>query len=214
MERLVREMERLAWDIQRDVQDILDLASKSTQSDESSESADEALERVEHKLGAVHDQTTELIQRVPKDLGQVLTELKSTLILRLGELAQATQSGESGVSRGRPVPNQTNRPNQSPMSTAASLTPQERRVFELCFQSGFLSYRDIASRLDITPTAAKNLINRLFQSDRKRPLFVKEYKHGAVRVSVKPDIQQRILAGCDEKTNRKRRAASVTFMPP
>ena len=88
-------------------------------------------------------------------------------------------------------------------------------MFELCFQLGFLSYRDIASRLAITPTAAKNLINRLFQSDRKRPLFVKEYSHGAVRVSVKPDMQRRMLAGRrEEQAPQGRGAATVSVRQP
>ena len=214
MERLAREIERLAREIQRDLDGLLGLRNASNQSVESAQSTVEALERIERKLGVVHGHTTELIQRVPNDLGLVLGDLKSTLILRLGELDQATQSDESGVSRRRPMSNQVNQPNQSPMS-AAALTHQERRVFEMCFQSGFLSYRDIADRLDITPTAAKNLINRLFQSDRKRPLFVKEYSHGAVRVSVRPDTQKQILAGRrEEQAPQRRGAVTVSATQP
>ena len=205
MERLAHEIEHLAREIQRDLDGLLGGGNVSNQSVESAQRAAEALERIQRTLAAVHGQTTELVERVRKDLGVVLADLQSTLILRLGELVQATQSDESGVSRRRPMPNQANQPNQSPLSAAKSLSPQERRVFELCFQLGFLSYRDIACRLDFTPTAAKNLINRLFQSDRKRPLFVKEYRHGAVRVSVRPDMQSQILAGRGRENMGQRR---------
>jgi hypothetical protein len=75
----------------------------------------------------------------------------------------------------------------------------------MCFRSGFLSYQDIASQLDITATAAKNLVNRIFQSDRKRSLFTKQYQHGAVRVGLQPAVQGRILAGrVSEKLPQKR----------
>lgn len=93
---------------------------------------------------------------------------------------------------------------------ASSLTPQERRVFQLCLQSGFLSYRDIASHLDITPTAAKNLVNRIFLSDRKRPLFAKECKHGTVRVGVHAAVRiSGFAAGREQREPSKR-----TFVLP
>jgi len=72
----------------------------------------------------------------------------------------------------------------------------------VCFQSGLLSYHDIAGHLDITPTAAKNLVNRVFQSAHKRPLFVKRYEHGAVRVGVQPAFQERILGRQIRETKR------------
>jgi len=74
----------------------------------------------------------------------------------------------------------------------------------VCFQSGLLSYRDIAGHLDITPTAAKNLVNRVFQATHKRTLFVKRYEHGAVRVGVQPDLQRRILGGAKTEGDRTR----------
>jgi len=113
MERLSREIERLAREIQRDIEGLLGWGTVSNQSVESVQSA-EALERIERTLAAVHGQTTELIERVPRDLGQVLTELKGTLVARLSELARATQSDESAVSWGRPMPVQENRPTSRP----------------------------------------------------------------------------------------------------
>jgi len=51
--------------------------------------------------------------------------------------------------------------------------------------------------LDISAGAAKNLVNRIFQSDRKRPLFEKKYTRGSARVGVSSETRQRILKGKD-----------------
>jgi len=193
MDRLARELAELAWELQRDAQYLRAWANLANRSGESAESTAGVLERIERKIGAVHGQTSELIERVPKDLGQVLAELKQALVLRLDEAARATESAESDDPLVADASNRANQTNHSPTSAVKSLTPQERRVFEVCFQSGLLAYRDIAAHLEITPTAAKNLVNRIFQSDRKRPLFTKEHRHGAVRVGVQPGVQAHIL---------------------
>jgi DNA-directed RNA polymerase specialized sigma24 family protein len=193
MDRLARELAELAWELQRDAQYLRAWANLRNRSGESAESTAAALVRIERKLGAVHGQTSELIERVPKDLGQVLAELKQTLVLRLDEVVRATESAESDEPLVADASNRANQTNHSPASAVRSLTPQERRVFEVCFQSGLLSYRDIAAHLEITPTAARNLVNRIFQSDRKRPLFTKERRHSAVRVGVQPGVQAYIL---------------------
>ena len=203
MDRLARELAELAWELQRDAQYLRAWANLANRSGESAESTAGALERIERKIGAVHGQTSELIERVPKDLGQVLAELKQALVLRLDEAARATESAESDDPLVADASNRANQTNHSPTSAVKSLTPQERRVFEVCFQSGLLAYRDIAAHLEITPTAAKNLVNRIFQSDRKRALFTKEHQHGAVRVGLQQDLQRRILAGKDPVCNRK-----------
>ena len=205
MEHLARELARLAWQLQQDVEDLADWANGANQSEGSDKSVEESLERIEGKLGAVHGQTSELIHRVPSDLGQVLSDLKQALLLRLEELTTTNQSIESAGAYRSGVGNQANHSLQSPALAARLLTPQERRVFQLCFQTGFLSYRDIASHLDITPTAAKNLVNRIFLSDRKCPLFTKQYQHGAVRVGIQPDIKGRMLGGRDEQSEPQKR---------
>jgi DNA-directed RNA polymerase specialized sigma24 family protein len=206
MDRLARELAELAWELQRDAYDLRAWANLATRSDESVESTAAALARIEGKLGAVHGQTSQLIERVPKDLGQVLAELRQALVLRLDEAARATVSAESDDPLVADTSNRANQTNHSPVSAVRSLTPQERRVFEVCFQSGLLSYRDIAGHLEITPTAAKNLVNRIFQSDRKRPLFTKEHRHGAVRISVRPGIQEHILGSRTSETETKHAA--------
>jgi len=166
------------------------------------------LERIDRRLVAVHGQTSELVTRVPKNLAQTMTELKEALIMRLAEVSAPNKSNHSVLMQRRRIPNPANHSNQSnrapnhandsPQSSGAAmrlLTPQERRVFQLCFQSGFLTYDEIAKHLDITAVAAKNLVNRIFQSERKRSLFSKEYKHGSARVGIHSGLEKRILTG-------------------
>lgn len=191
MEHLARELARLAWELERQAEDLLNWANGSSRSDESP-GMEATLGRIEARLGSVHEHTSELLRRVPADLEQAVTDLKEALLVRLDEATGANQSARSGD----PFrPTRATEATQSPQAAIRALTPQERRVFQLCFQSGLLSYRDIAIHLDVTPTAAKNLVNRVFQSARKRPLFVKRYEHGAVRLGVQPDLQRRILGG-------------------
>jgi DNA-binding CsgD family transcriptional regulator len=189
MEHLVREVARLALQVQIDIADLRNNWSQSNESAESVSSRVDILSRIESKLGDVHSDTRELIRRVPADLGSILVELRRALLIRLAEVMEGNQSDDKAEK------DDTNESNQSLSTTVKSLTPQERRVFQLCFQSGFLTYGEIAGHLDITPSAAKNLVNRMLQSDRKRPLFAKQYSHGTARVGVQPDLEKRILAG-------------------
>ena len=75
------------------------------------------------------------------------------------------------------------------------LTPQEQRLFQACFQSGLITYKELAEHLDVTPTSAKNIVNRVFQSAQKRGLFRKEHVHGIARVGIKETIEREILNG-------------------
>ena len=199
------ELARLAWELEMDAEDLLVQAGRSNRSVESTDAVAQRLVRIESKVSDIHGHTSELIRRVPGDLGPVLAELKEVLITRLESLLEATQSHGSADSRHVAAANQATHSAQSAGAVVPSLTPQERKVFQMCFRSGFLSYRDIASQLDITSTAAKNLVNRIFLSDRKRSLFTKQYHHGAVRVGLQPAVQGRILAGrVSEKPPQKR----------
>jgi len=208
MEHLRRELARLAWQLQHDVDDLRAWAEDQNESVDSTQSASEMLERNDRRLGAVHGQTSELVARVPKNLAQTMTELKEALIMRLAEVSAPNRSNHSVLMQRRRMPNlanhssQSNRApnhathsNRSPGAAMQLLTPQERRVFQLCFQSGFLTYDEIAKQLDITAVAAKNLVNRIFQSDRKRTLFDKEYEHGSARVGIHSGLEKKILTG-------------------
>ncbi len=189
MEDLAREVGRLARQIEADLEEL------RTRATESNEPETSVLGRIERILGTVHTHTSTLVDRVPENLEQVLVELKRALILRLGESTEPTGPNRSlGSTLSGPNPSVlANQSNGSPETGVHSLTPQERRVFRLCFQSGFVTYRDIAGELGITPSAAKNLVNQIFQSDRKRPLFTKQYEHGTAKVGVRPDVERSIL---------------------
>ena len=197
MEHLARELARLAWQLERDAADLAEWANRSNRSDDSPVAA--SLGRIEARLGTVHEHTSELLRRVPVELDKAIADLRQALLVRLDEATEANGSAVSQDPRGATGATETT---QSPQAVIRALTPQERRVFQVCFQSGLLSYRDIAGHLDITPTAAKNLVNHVFQAAHKRTLFVKRYEHGAVRVGVQPDLQRRILGGTKTEGDR------------
>jgi DNA-directed RNA polymerase specialized sigma24 family protein len=192
MQRLADEVARVARQVREEIEDLRDFWSQSNESPESDAPATEALCRIERKLGDIHGDTRELIRRVPTDLGSILADLRRTLLVRLEESLQGNQSPQS---HGQGTEADANESNQSLSERVKTLSPQERLVFQLCFQSGFLTYGEIAEHLDITPSAAKNLVNRMFQSERKRPLFSKRYTHGTASVGVRPELEKRILAG-------------------
>ena len=195
MEQLAHELSRLAWRLQRDAEYLRAWVEDQNESAESTQATQAVLERIDRRLAAVHGQTSELVSRVPKDLSQTMTELKETILARLAEMNEPTQSDGATASASLYSPNEANHSQQSPGAAMRLLTPQERRVFQLCFQSGLVTYEEIANHLDITASAAKNLVNRIFQSDRKRSLFSKEYRHGAARVGIGSGLEKRILAG-------------------
>ncbi len=177
MYRFVREINQLAQQIISDLQEI------RTDSNDSIHSTD-ILSRIEQKIDTVCDNTNELIERVPHDLTQILIELKASLITKLDQTANGA--------------------NHSPKDIIDSLTHQEKRIFQLCFRLGFMSYSEIASHLHITPIAAKNLVNRIFQSQTKRPLFIKKYTHGQARVGIQPVLEKRILTGRNYPKKQKK----------
>jgi len=194
MEELARQIAALAEGIQRDLEQWRSGRSGSAAPNESNHST-RSLRRIEDKLEAIHDDTGELVRRVPANLHELLAELKHDVLARLASAGKAgMREGESAVSEGT---NQSNHSTQSAIRMVESLTPQERHVFQLCFQSGHLTYQEIAERLDISAGAAKNLVNRIFQSDQKRPLFEKRYSRGSARVGVSPETRQSILKGKD-----------------
>jgi len=198
MERFAEEIARAARKLQRDVEGLRLGPAGSNGLAESTDSA-KRLGRIEERLEAIQGDTGELVRRVPGNLGALLAEMKRLLLLRLTASVDANESVDS-----RKAANDSNQTTPSPSAIVKSLTRQEQRVFELCFQSGFLSYREIAEHLDITPSAAKNLVNRMLQSERKRPLFAKRYKHGAASVGIRPDLEERILKGRDGEEKRRR----------
>jgi len=192
MEEVARQIAALAEEIQRDINQWRTSFANSTTSNDSNHST-QSFQRIEDKLKAIHNDTGELVRRVPANLNDLLAELKHDVLSRLASADQADRQKDKSVLE---LANQTNHSTQQPLAKMVeSLTPQERHVFQLCFQSGHLTYQEIAERLDISAGAAKNLVNRIFQSDKKRPLFEKKYTRGSARVGVRSDTRQSILKG-------------------
>jgi DNA-directed RNA polymerase specialized sigma24 family protein len=135
----------------------------------------------------------------------MVDEIKRMILLKLAP-APNTPTGSAPS----PRTGSSNGSDESISARIELLTPQERHVFRLCFQSGVLTYREIAEHLDITQIAAKNLVNRLFQSELKRSLFAKEYQHGAARVTIGSGVRRKILAGA---TRSRKPTQPVTFAP-
>jgi len=202
MQQLAREIARLARELQHEIEQLPALLVRSNEAGEAGESG-QRFDHIERKLEAIHADTSQLVDRVPSDLEQTLTQMKQALLLRLSEAAEsveATGSTSTGPSA------ESTQLNRSPTEIIRSLSPQERRVFRLCFRSGFLSYREIAGQLNISASSAKNLINRMLQSQAKGSLFAKRYHHGAAQVGVRPRLQNRILRGAGEEVKKKRLA--------
>lgn len=162
--------------------------------DSATESMESTLSRIEERLIDVHGHTGKLIKRVPENLLSVLTELMEAVLVRIDSLKN-TATGQNKSTE----PNESNKSGKTGDSwlgeAVNGLTPQEMRLFQVCFECGLVTYRELAARLDITPTSAKNIVNRLFQNTDKRALFRKECTHGIAKVGVDETVQRQILKG-------------------
>ena len=202
MERLVSEIRRLARWIQRDPTDLPNQVAPRNASTEPV-CLTEELRKVEQRLESIQGDTCELVRRVPDDLGPVLVNLKQSMLVRLEAILHANAPGRP---QGR---NQQTGAHLSGLPIAAMLrllSEQERNLFQLCFQSGFLTYREIAAHLDISAAAAKNVVNRMFLSEKKRPLFTKKYRHGVARVGLHPDMKGGVFSGNTGKEEKQAQA--------
>ena len=168
----------------------------------STESNGSALGRIEERLIHVHRDTETLVQRVPTDLALLLGELKQVLLERIDSLKQVpTGSKESTES----VESKGNLYNE----LLLKLTPREQTLLKVCFESGLITYKEVAARLGITPTSAKNIVNRIFQSSDKRRFFRKMRMGGVAKIGVDEAIEKKILIGKERTADDRRRLASV-----
>ena len=135
------------------------------------ESMKSSLSRIESRLIEVHGDTGTLIKRVPQNLAPLLLEIKARVLERIGSLGNESvrSCGSSGSKE--PVPADGDQIEH----ILHKLTLQEQRLFHICFQSGLVTYREVAEKLGISPVSAKNIVNRLFQNGQKSRLFEKEY---------------------------------------
>jgi len=204
MEELVRQISQLAQQAQHDIEEWRRYANRPNRSVDSVQLVSDTLEQIDSKLTSVHDHTSQLVERVPQDLDGILKGLKESILSKFTEVIWTKQTNRSNRS------NHSNGSIRSLENIIASLTRQERQVFHSCFQSGFLTYRDLSVHLGITPDAAKNLVNRILRSDQKRQLFAKQYRHGSARVGIKPDLEKQILSGRKRKIDNHKRVKTLT----
>ena len=182
----------------RQIQEELEQIKSDSYPNQSIEST---LSRIEERLIKVHNNTDTLIERVPQNLNPLLLEIKSAVLERIDSLkAVATQSNESNES----IESSKTKGNDDCQlkDTFDKLTGQEKRLFQICFQSGLITYRELARHLSITPVSAKNIVNRLFKDDRKQKLFIKQHSHGVTKIALNKAVEKQILSG-KYKTSRK-----------
>lgn len=168
----------------------------------STESIESTLSRIEERLIEVHGHTGKLVERVPENLTPILAELREAVLVRIDLWKSHTARSDGST--------QSNESNRSAETggdwlreALDNLTAQEKRLFQVCFEYGLVTYKELASRLGITPTSAKNIVNRLFQNTRKRALFRKECTHGVAKVGVDEVIQRQILKGRQKDSSAK-----------
>ena len=96
-------------------------------------------------------------------------------------VAQTNQSHESAAAP-QPCGSGLDRIGQS--ESVGRLTPQQKRVYDICRQSGPLTYLELGQHLGMRPISAKNLVNRMFQDPDKQILFHKEKVDGTVKLAL------------------------------
>ncbi len=184
LEQLARSLAQQARQVQSELQELS--VGEAASARRSTRPVESALYRIEQRLARVGHHTEQLLRRVPHDL--------------------ESRIGQTSVGAGHTSPlahhiSPASAPTQ-PHQTIASLTPVEQKVFRLCFDGGWWTYRQMAERLDVVPTTVKNIVNRLLKDQHKQQLFRKRQVHGVAQVAVNEAIRRRIL-GARTDTSRK-----------
>jgi hypothetical protein len=191
MQRLMAELTQLAKELEENVRGLDLRTNQSNDSVAGNQFDDSRLERIEKKIDNIHAHTSTLMAKLRDDVAQTLAELRRELSGRMAQIP--IEQGSSGV-----IPSdQRNPPLSGRAEVVKNLSPQERRLFELCFQSGPLTYRGLGEHLGVSPVSAKNLVNRIFLDKDKRDLFRKERVDGIARVSISTAVEREILKGRD-----------------
>ena len=187
LDELSHQAQELARQVQEDLQPAQACVSEGPVPF-SSPPLQAVLDRIERHLIAVSGNMDTLIRRFSHDLVPLLYGIREASVGRL-----------VAPNAGPVAPNAPQIPGRSPAGrmdlkeVIEALTPQERRVFQTCFQSGFLTYKEIARHLDTSATTAKNIVNRLFRDLDKQRLFQKKQSHGISRVALHPEVEKEIL---------------------
>ena len=121
---------------------------------------------------------------------RVLAEFRKAVKELQREIAElVAQTNHSNESAAAPQPCGSRVDRISRSESVSRLTPQERRVYDICQRSGPLTYRKLGQHLEMRPVSAKNLVNRMLQNPDKQPLFRKETVDGTVKLAVSADAK-------------------------
>ena len=186
MEEILAEITRLAKDLERSVRELIVEANESSDSRDRTQLDDLRLQRIEETINSIHAHTSVLIARLPEDVTRTLAGPRRG-ILEHGAQILSRQGGTAVA--------YANQSALNPTELVERLSPQEKRVFKLCFHSGPLTYKQLGNKLGISPISAKNLVNRIFHENGKRTLFRKEALGGTVKVAVSHNVERQILKG-------------------
>lgn len=178
-------------------------ATQTTGSTDSTGSIESALGRIEDRLVQVHSDTEKLVQRVPENLSLLLAELKEVVLERIDSLKRtSTESIES--------PGSVRSKDDFRNEFTQKLTPREQNLLRVCFGSGLITYKEVAQHLGITPTSAKNIVNRIFQNTDKRRFFRKTRSGGIARIGVDKTVEKGILGGSQKSSSKGKKIISVS----
>lgn len=151
------------------------------------------LTRIEERLAKVEGHIIELLRRFPENFSSELAEFKNSLFERIDSLKPQTTE-PTGSTGGRPVVDRVDTlKNNWYEEVFLKLTPREKSIFNACFNSGLITYEELAERLHISPTTVKNKINQLLQDADKRRLFHKEHINGIAKIRVAKKTENKIL---------------------
>ena len=190
LEEFLRYITREAELIQADLKDTgayMEARSEST------------LSRIERQVSEIRGNTKELIERVPENLSPLLIGIKESVL----EIMSSSWKQRSMERTGQTLPK-----GNWVMDTLEKLTPQEKKLFKLCFQNGLITYEDLAERLGISLITTRGIVNRLFQDIDKRRLFCKKRRDGFINVglteAVEREANKKYKNGLDKNENFSR----------
>jgi len=164
-----------------------------------------ALASLERKIDSVRADTSELLSRVPCDLKDLIEQAKESILIRVDSILHSNRSNDS-VTQDVGLGKHATHSNHSQRSVAQQLeqlTPRERSVFRICFESGFLTYEELGARLGLSPIAAKNVVNAILRHPHKSDLLTKMGKAKQVRVGVPDEVSEEVLTAKSTKTGLK-----------
>ena len=204
LEEFSRRIAQEARKVQAEVVSIR-LASNiagSTEATGSTGSIESALGRIEDQLTQVHAHTGILLQRMPVNISLLLAELKEVILERIDSMKRAS----TGSTRS---PESVRSKDDLHNEFMKKLTPREQSLLRVCFGSGLITYKEVAQRLGITPTSAKNIVNRIFQNTDKRRFFRKTCISGVARIGVDKMLEKKILRGSQKSSSKGKKIISV-----